>query len=1166
MKNFSKGKFLAAILSMSFVVNHSASVNVFATDITGVSGNNGVYDIIPEIVKGETGIRQYENFNLTKGDIANLIFKLGPENIEKFVNLVDNQININGILNTMRDNQFYNGHAVFVSPNGMVVGASGVLNIGSLSVLTPSQASYNNFIQGGYNGDLANLEKGTSDIKVNGKIIAQENINLIGRDIAINSKGALIAGSNNGGTLLTTNNGADVLFNSLVNTNGITSGNNIVNENGNITIKTDIRDGGIKIAGLLKNNGKGDISITNGGTENLNISGEIKNTDGNVTLYNRQSSTNISGNITNSNGLLSIDNSKGLLNIKSTANIKNNGDLKILSRQGNGINIDGNVSNNGSLLISNNGKMIKIDGKITNQNGDLKIYSNGSGLDIKENALITNNDSIGIANTGKNGFKMNGTIQNSGSTALTNWTGDFLIDGIIDNANGKMNLSNADSQMTITENAIITNNGDLQIINSGTKGLSIDGTITNNSTTNINSVKGNLNINGQITNTKGKLTIQNSGKTLNTGKDSIISNDSTTLITNTGEGMNLNGLYKGSGYTTIDNQNGDLNINGSIEQYGNRIVVKNSGNSLNINSEIKGKPTDYVGTITIDNGDITIFNTGEGGTNINGIISKKGNDSNKISIVNQNGGLNIYDADIINTNGDLNISNSGTDALKINKNSTIKNETGLLSIVNGSESGADINGLIENSGKTNITNLKGHIVSNATIKNKDGRLEIVSNGSGMTLGGDSYITNNNEIRIANTGADGLQIKGNIENNGSTAISNWNGDFIISGKVENQDGKMNITSAQKSNGLNVTKEGQILNNNNELFIQNTGKDGIQLNGEVKNNSSTTIYNTAGNLNINGLVQHNGELMVSNKGTNLTIGENAIIMNNGKTTIRNSGTRGLNVDGLLINQDGTLNIENNAGGLNIDKDAWIINRNDTTKITNDSGYSAIIDGNIYSLEGDDIIINNIHQNGGITLESNAQLKTEGNVNLTNTGGSKGIKIRGNIQGNDVNLTNSDSHIVLGNNSTENLSQKANIEAKGNVNINQENGSVLNAGTTGTLIKAEKDLNIKVNNGKIGVETGTSGGGYTYGPDGTQVDTSKSINIDVKGKINSTTSDTKGTGGDYVTNFTSKGSNMNIDHIKADGRVILLTDFDENGQSGSILNAANDATKPNMRVRIC
>ena len=237
MKNFSKGKFLAAILSMSFVVNHSASVNVFATDITGVSGNNGVYDIIPEIVKGETGIRQYENFNLTKGDIANLIFKLGPENIEKFVNLVDNQININGILNTMRDNQFYNGHVVFVSPNGMVVGASGVLNIGSLSVLTPSQASYNNFIQGGYNGDLANLEKGTSDIKVNGKIIAQENINLIGRDIAINSKGALIAGSNNGGTLLTTNNGADVLFNSLVNTNGITSGNNIVNENGSRSTK-----------------------------------------------------------------------------------------------------------------------------------------------------------------------------------------------------------------------------------------------------------------------------------------------------------------------------------------------------------------------------------------------------------------------------------------------------------------------------------------------------------------------------------------------------------------------------------------------------------------------------------------------------------------------------------------------------------------------------------------------------------------------------------------------------------------------------------------------------------------------------------------------------------------------------------------------------------------
>ena len=41
-----------------------------------------------------------------KGDIANLIFKYGTENVSKFVNLVDNQVNINGLVNSMRDGKF----------------------------------------------------------------------------------------------------------------------------------------------------------------------------------------------------------------------------------------------------------------------------------------------------------------------------------------------------------------------------------------------------------------------------------------------------------------------------------------------------------------------------------------------------------------------------------------------------------------------------------------------------------------------------------------------------------------------------------------------------------------------------------------------------------------------------------------------------------------------------------------------------------------------------------------------------------------------------------------------------------------------------------------------------------------------------------------------------
>ncbi len=1157
MKNFSNRKLLSAVVSVSFVIQQSTFLGVYATDITGITGNNGVYNINPAEIVGSTGFRGYENFNLSAGDIANLIFKYGETNVSKFINLVDNQININGIINTMRDNQFYNGHAIFISPNGMVVGASGVLNVGSLSVLTPSLASYNRYLNGGFNEDISLLEGGTADVRIDGKVFTKGDINILAKDASVTSTGALIAGVNNG-ELITTNNGADILFNSLVNTSEIKTGDRIAMENGNIMIKTDIRDGGIEVAGLVKNSGNGDITLANNGTKDLKISGKIENNNGNISLIDRQSNVMISGEMLNSGGTTSVVNNKGNLQVKSTANINNTGELRLVNRDGETLEVGGRISNNGKILISSNSGKVSIQSQLTNQNGTLTVVSNGSGLEVTKDAEITNNAAIKMANTGQDGFTMDGKISNSGSTALTNWWGNFKIGGEINNSEGKMNLSNADSQMLIDKDAKIINNGDLQIINSGKNGLTIDGNVTNSSTTNIQSVKGDLNINGDVENSNGKLTIQNSGNSLNTGANSIITNNADTVITNTGKnGMNLNGIYIGTGNSIIDNQNGDLNINNAVIQIDNKLVVKNSGKALNVNGY-----GDKIGTIASSGADISIYNTGENGINITGIITKNSDETRNISIVNRNGGLNIFGADISNSNGNINISNGGTEALQIDKNTIIDNEIGKLTILNGSEKGATIDAEISNNGVTNITNLKGHISTNAKISNQNGKLEIINNGSGMIIGSDAVIRNNDDIKVGNTGIDGLEIKGNIENNGSTAISNWAGKFIISGKVENFDGKMNITSAQNSTGLHLTREGQIINNNDELLIQNTVNGGIVIDGQVKNNSSTTIYNTNGNMEVNGLVQNKDTLMISNKGQNLTIGNDAIVKNNGKTTIRNSGVRGMDIAGTIANEDGELNIENNAGGLNIDNDAWITNRNDEINIKNNSGYSMNIDGSIYSLESDNINIENRHENGGIIIGTNSLIKTDGDTNITNLG-KKGLKVRGIVRSKDININNSNSHLVLGHVGMNNNST-ANLTASNNINITQKDGSILNGGTGETQISAGKDLTVRVDNGKIGVETGTSGGGYTYGPDGTQVDKTKSINIDIKGKINASTNDTRGTDGDYVINMASKGSNMNIDQIKADGRVILLTDLDENGLSGSILNSGTDATKANIEAK--
>ena len=112
------------------------------------------------------------------------------ENLQELVNVANEFEDIKG-------NNFYNGHAVFVSPNGMVVGASGVLNVGSLSVLTPTTDKYNEFKNGItatenltdyiYDSDKykALITDSQGNIIINGKIIAREGVNLYGSSITI---------------------------------------------------------------------------------------------------------------------------------------------------------------------------------------------------------------------------------------------------------------------------------------------------------------------------------------------------------------------------------------------------------------------------------------------------------------------------------------------------------------------------------------------------------------------------------------------------------------------------------------------------------------------------------------------------------------------------------------------------------------------------------------------------------------------------------------------------------------------------------------------------------------------------------------------------------------------------------------------------------------------
>lgn len=244
-----------------FMLQQTMALSVVASEISGFNQASGVFNIDPTKVDGATGFRHYEKFNLSQGDIANLNFA----DINTFVNLVDNQINIDGIVNSVRGNSFYNGKAVFVSPNGMVVGASGVLNVGSLGVYAPDAYGYNqlkrNQTVAGF-ADLKDYDINTGGaIKINGKVVTAGDIELKASSVDI-AKDAVVAGGVNADKMvkMDSQSMANALFNNLVNADNLNTANAFASDgNGHIIISAEgdgsgsPNNNGVNIAGTVKN-------------------------------------------------------------------------------------------------------------------------------------------------------------------------------------------------------------------------------------------------------------------------------------------------------------------------------------------------------------------------------------------------------------------------------------------------------------------------------------------------------------------------------------------------------------------------------------------------------------------------------------------------------------------------------------------------------------------------------------------------------------------------------------------------------------------------------------------------------------------------------------------------------------------------------------------------
>lgn len=136
-------KIISAVTAAGFIMQPMVG---FAQSINKVNNNgsievNGnVTNIWADKVVSNSAVNVFKDFQLDANNIANMYFNTkgaSGADAANLVNFVNSRIDINGTVNAVQNSQI-GGNLFFLSKEGMAVGKSGVINTGSLYVMTPT--------------------------------------------------------------------------------------------------------------------------------------------------------------------------------------------------------------------------------------------------------------------------------------------------------------------------------------------------------------------------------------------------------------------------------------------------------------------------------------------------------------------------------------------------------------------------------------------------------------------------------------------------------------------------------------------------------------------------------------------------------------------------------------------------------------------------------------------------------------------------------------------------------------------------------------------------------------------------------------------------------------------------------------------------------------------
>lgn len=135
-------KIISAVTTAGFIMQPFtafAGQIIKQNDLNNNLIKDGVANIWADRVVDKTAVNVFNKFNLSQNEIANMYFGLKDtkHDAANLVNFVNDRIDINGTVNAIQNSQI-GGNLFFLSKDGMAVGKSGVINTGSLYVMTPT--------------------------------------------------------------------------------------------------------------------------------------------------------------------------------------------------------------------------------------------------------------------------------------------------------------------------------------------------------------------------------------------------------------------------------------------------------------------------------------------------------------------------------------------------------------------------------------------------------------------------------------------------------------------------------------------------------------------------------------------------------------------------------------------------------------------------------------------------------------------------------------------------------------------------------------------------------------------------------------------------------------------------------------------------------------------